>query len=337
MNSIFRSLFHRFGNGRAVPANGRAPAAVGSNGLLDREALIAMQDLEFISRNVVDGLLSGRHRSTHRGGCCEFAQHRPYSAGDEIRLIDWQIVARSDRYYVRQFEEETNAHSLMIVDASGSMRFGLSTPTKLQFACRAVACLSRLFLRQRDATGVAVVNHRASRYIPPRQKPLHLQAILQALALTEADGPTRLAQQVRACSGRLTRRGIVLIFSDCFTDVAELGTALRTIRARGHDAALFHIVAPEEVSFTFRHWSTFESLEIAGDRLDIDPASIRDEYLRQFNTFVSDLQTQVASAGCDYIQVQTDMDLGSILARYLKRRAGSGPRQLHYDEGEVAP
>ncbi|MCA9069735.1 MAG: DUF58 domain-containing protein, partial [Planctomycetaceae bacterium] len=137
--------------------------------------------LEFLSRRVVDGLLAGKHRSTTKGGCCEFAEHRQYAPGDEIRQIDWLVYARNDRYFIRQFEEETNLHAILAVDTSGSMKFGLSTASKLEYAKRAAACLARLLLRQRDAVGMAILNETKPLFVPSRQSAIHLQTLLAAL------------------------------------------------------------------------------------------------------------------------------------------------------------
>jgi uncharacterized protein (DUF58 family) len=326
---VLQSLFNRL---RREPATAREPGESTTQpaarpGVTDPKTLAAIQELELVSRHVVDGFYSGRHRSAHQGGCCEFAQHRPYTPGDELRRIDWQIYARRDRYYVRQFEQETNLQALLVVDSSGSMKFGMSTPSKLEFARRAAACLSRLLLRQRDAAGLIVAGDSANVFIPPRRKPSHMRVILESLAAAEARGATQLSRQLRDCGSRLARRGMILIFSDCFDEVDRLAHALRYLRARGHETVLFHILAPEEVTFQFRHWSSFKSLEADQVRIDVDPAAIRAEYLRRFAAFLTAIQSTVAATGGDYVRVQTDDDLATVLAYYLRRRAASARGQ----------
>jgi uncharacterized protein (DUF58 family) len=280
--------------------------------------------LELLSRGVVDGLLAGKHRSTTKGGCCEFAQHRAYAPGDEIRMIDWQVYARNDRYYIRQYEEETNLQACLALDTSGSMKFGLSTISKLDYASRAAACLARLLLHQRDAVGAAVLNEKSPTFVPPRQNASHLQAILFALQGASASHGGSLAAHIRACIPRMRRRGLFVLFSDCFCDLEELSKALRVVRARGHDVLVFQVLAPEEVHFNFRHWSSFQSLEAAGHKINLDPAGIRDAYLKRFSEFLEQLEEMVTGIGADYVRVTTNHDLAESLAYFLRRRGAKG-------------
>jgi len=277
--------------------------------------------LELLSRTVVDGLLAGKHRSTTKGGCCEFSQHRQYSHGDEIRQIDWQVFARNDKYFIKQFEEETNLHAMMAIDTSGSMKFGLSTVSKLDFAKQASACLSRLLLHQRDAVGTMILNEEAPAFLPPKQHAAHLQAILSTLESSRPSAGGSLGQQVRAVIPRMQRRGLFVLFSDCFGDLEELGTALRIVRGRGHDIVLMHILAPEEIRFDFRHWSAFQSLEADGQKINLDPAAIRDEYLNRMRGFLNELQELVTGLGGDYVRMTTNQDLGEILGWFLRGRS----------------
>lgn len=276
--------------------------------------------LEFVSRTVVDGLLAGKHRSTTKGGCCEFAQHLQYAPGYEARQIDWQVFARSDRYVVKQYEEETNLHGMLAVDTSGSMRFGLSTVSKLEYACRAAACLARLLLHQRDAVGALVLNDQRPLFVPPRQRAVHLQAILSALQSAQAGGGGSLGGQIRACIPRLRRRGIFVLFSDCFGDLNDLAQALRIIRARGHDVVVMHVLAPEEVHFDFRRWSAFQSLEAAGQKIHLDPAAVRDGYLKRMGAFLQQLEDIVTGLGGDYVRMTTRHDLADVLGWFLRSR-----------------
>ncbi|MFC1759218.1 DUF58 domain-containing protein, partial [Planctomycetota bacterium] len=184
----------------------KEPAASPTN-LLDPKALAQVGQLELISTNVVDGFLSGKHRSSHKGGCTDFSEHRPYTKGDEIRMIDWRAFAKSDRYYVKQFDNETNLQALMIVDTSGSMGFGMSTPTKLNYAQMACACLSRLLLRQRDSVGLAVVDRQVRRFVPPQLRASHLQLIFDVLRTVQPEGTTRLDGPILEAARRLKRKG----------------------------------------------------------------------------------------------------------------------------------
>ncbi len=297
--------------------------AIDNNGieLLDSGALGKVGHLELLSKNVVDGVLSGKHRSTHRGGCFEFAEHRAYSAGDEIRLIDWRVYAKSDRYYIKQFEEETNLQAVMVVDASGSMQFGQSTVSKLDYARMACACLSRLMLRQRDAVGMALIDQKMRQYIPPRSQAHHLQALLDALRRTQAGGMTALSGNLHEVARRIKRRGLIVIFSDCFGDLESLKRAIHHLRLRGHEVLIFHVLAPEELSFPFDRFSQFECFEQVDFRVDLDPPTIRKQYLQRMQNYLEDLQQSCTRLGCDYVQFTTDRDLGDTLAYYLSRRA----------------
>ena len=302
-----------------TPAPG---AAVGyASELIDPKVMEQIGYLEMLSRTVVDGLLAGKHRSTTKGGCCEFSQHRQYAPGDEIRQIDWQVFARNDRYFIKQFEEETNLHAVMALDTSGSMKFGLSTVSKLDYARRAAACIARMLLRQRDAVGTAILNEQTPMFLPPKQNAAHLQAILSTLSAAQPSSGGSLAAQIRAMVPRMRRRGLFVLFSDCFGDLDELSTSLRIVRARGHDVVVMHVLAPEEIHFDFRHWSSFQSLEVAGHRMNLDPAAIRDEYLKRVRAFVEKLENIVTGLGGDYVRMTTNKDLAETLGWFLRQRA----------------
>jgi uncharacterized protein (DUF58 family) len=323
--NVIDAMFNPFrSNSKGAP-----PAPVNSGApfpadLVDPRVMNEIGSLELLSRTVADGLLSGKHRSTHKGGCGEFAQHRPYAAGDEVRHIDWQVFARNDRYFVRQFEEETNLHATLALDTSGSMRFGLSTVSKFEYARRAAACLARLLLHQRDAIGAAVLHDSAPFHVPPRQNASHLQSILFALTNAVPSDRVNLAAQIRSCIPRMRRRGLFVLFSDCFGDLDELTRALKVLRARGHDLLVFQILAPEEVHFDFRRWSSFQSLEETGVKLNLDPAAIRDEYLNRLRSFLDRLEDAITGIGGDYVRTTTAHDLAETLSYFLRRRMAGG-------------
>lgn len=292
-----------------------------SSELLTSDAMNQIGNLELLSTRVVDGVLSGKHRSTYLGGSFEFANHRAYSPGDSIRMIDWKVYARRDRYYVRQFEETTSLQGLMVVDSSGSMQFGQSTVSKLNYARAAAACLARLMLRQRDGVGLATVGRKVEQYIPPRGYPRHLHAILQALRQIEPQGETQLAPSLYDLPRRLKRRGLLLLFSDCFGDWDSTADALKRAQLRGHDVLVFHVLAPEELTFQFDRWSSFECLEQPSLRMDLDPPAIREAYLKSLHAFLDRISLDCTNMGADYVLLPTDTDLGQTLSYYLHRRA----------------
>ncbi|MGB7342976.1 MAG: DUF58 domain-containing protein [Pirellulaceae bacterium] len=304
----------------AIPGDRSAKTSTALDDLVDPQVMEQIGHLELLSRTVVDGLLAGKHRSTTKGGCSEFSQHRQYAPGDEVRQIDWQVYARNDRYFIKQFEEETNLHAMMAVDTSGSMKFGLSTQSKLQYAKRAAACLSRLLLRQRDAVGTMILNDTQPMFVPPRQHAAHLRAILSTLQMAQACDGGNLGAMIRQSVPRLQRRGLFVLLSDCFGDLDDLATGLRMVRGRGHDVIVMHVMAPEELSFDFRHWSKFQSLEIADQRIDLDPPSIRREYLRRVSEFVEQLEEMTVSLGGEYVRMTTSTDLSQTLDWFLRSR-----------------
>jgi uncharacterized protein (DUF58 family) len=312
--------FFRSRSEAAVTAGRVAGAVASRSEIVDPRVMERIGNLELLSRTVVDGLLAGKHRSTTKGGCCEFAQHRQYVPGDEIRQIDWQVYARNDRYYIRQFEEETNLHGIVALDTSGSMRFGLSTISKLDYARNAAACLARLLLHQRDAVGAVVLTDNRPLFVPPKQNAAHLRAVLSCLTAAEVGGGGCLGTQIRAVIPRLRRRGLFILFSDCFGDVDELHRALRAVRSRGHDVIVMNVLAPEEIHFDFRRWSSFRSLELSSHHVDLDPPAVRDEYLKQMRQHLDRLEEMVTGLGGDYVRMTTNHDLADVLGWYLRSR-----------------
>lgn len=280
----------------------------------------SLQDLDFVATQIVDGFISGNHRSTMRGGCTEFAEHRAYSPGDEVRLLDWRVFAKSDRYYVKQFDEETSLNALLVLDVSGSMGFGMSTASKFAYARSACACLARLLLSQRDPVGLALSSLPQGTYIPPRSTATHFHLFLDRLAKAKPESETSLLATLDEMIRRVRRRGVFLIFSDCFVDVTALQKKLKIIRGRGHQVVVFHTMAPEELSFEFPASSRFECLEVNGYHLDLDPVVIREQYLEGVHDFLDELKAACTSCGCDYVPVNTGVPLGETIAAYLRER-----------------
>ena len=277
--------------------------------------------LELIAARVVEGFVSGKHRSPYKGGTIEFSEHRHYTPGDELRLLDWRAFARSDRYYIKQFQEETNLKATVVVDASGSMAFGRSTATKFDYARMLGACLARLMLLQRDAVALALIDTAVRDYVPPRSRPGHFQALIRSLESARPGGETSLAANLADLARRIKRRGLVVLCSDCFDEVEPLLNILHQLRLRGQEVLLFHIMAPEELTFPFNHWSRFECLEVDGRRVHIDPPAARKGYLRRVGQFLEDLRQGCARIECDYVPLTTDQPLGEALALYLGRRS----------------
>jgi uncharacterized protein (DUF58 family) len=276
--------------------------------------------LDLIAQTVVDGFLSGKHRSTHKGGCTDFAEFRPYARGDSIRLLDWRHFARSDRYYVKCFDDETNLQALLIVDASGSMGFGLSTVSKWQYAQMAAACLAHLLLRQRDSVGAALVGSSVLNFVKPQPRASHLARVLTLLQTTNPQGPSSLPDRLTELATRLKRRGMVILLSDCFGDVQALKQSLERFRHHGNDVVVLQTLAPEELTFPFRREALFQDLEVH-KRLQINPNSLRKAYLEEFQKFMDELKSGLTSIGADLMTFTTGDNLGDVLAYHLHRRA----------------
>ncbi len=289
--------------------------------LLDPETLARIGGLDLVARTVVDGVMSGMHRSTHKGGCCEFDEHRAYAQGDDLRLIDWRLYARRDRYYVKRFEDETNLQAWLMVDTSASMKFGMSTMSKFDYSRMAAACLARLLLKQRDSIGLLTNAGDTRQMIPPRPQAGHFMAVVDLLEKATAGGAVQLHETVDDLCSIVRRRGLIVVFSDCFGDLDELSRSLQQLRLRGHDVLVFQVLAPEEISFSFRNSAIFEDLEARSNRLSIHPGSIRRHYLQEFESFMQDLHDRMAKIDCDFVTLSTDRNLGDSLAYYLSRRA----------------
>jgi uncharacterized protein (DUF58 family) len=289
--------------------------------VLDSRELARLEGLELLASRVVDGLLSGKHRSELKGGSAEFTEHRGYVPGDEIRLIDWKVFGKSDRYFIKQYIEQTCLQVIVVLDGSGSMGFGLTGESKFQYARSLAACLARLVLRQSDSAGLAVLGEALRNYVPPRANPNHFQAILQSLRQARPGGQTSLAQNLTGLARRIKRRGLLVLLSDCFDDLDALRQAFQFLRARGHEIILLHTMAPEELTFDFGGWSRFDCLEVDGSHLNLDPSLVRDDYLENVQSFLSALKRICAEIGCDYHPLPTDKPMGDALAYYLKRRS----------------
>jgi len=307
-------------SGAGAPAPAPSAAKPASIPFFDPQMLSKLGRLDLISRMVVDGFLSGKHRSTHKGGCTDFAEFRPYAHGDDVRLLDWRHYARSDRYYVKRYDDETNLQALLIVDTSGSMNFGLSTVSKWRYAQMAAASLAHLLLRQRDSAGLALVGDRLLDFIKPQPRANHLARLLDLLGGQQPAGPSNIADVLSELSGRLKRRGMVIFISDCFGDVPALKHVLEQYRFRGHDVLVAQILAPEELTFPFKREAFFQDLELHG-RMQVNPNTVRKAYLEEFRAFMERLREATNDIGVDLMTFSTADDLGEVLAYHLRRRA----------------
>jgi uncharacterized protein (DUF58 family) len=286
----------------------------------DPTSLAKYGRLALVARDLVEGFLTGVHKSPYKGFSVEFAEHRQYYPGDEIRHIDWRVYGKTDRYYIKEYEEETNLRAFLLVDASGSMAYRGASYSKFQFAQYIAASLAYLMLHQRDAVGLGTYDSRIRQLIPPRANAKHLLQLLHVLEQTQPGGETRMAPLWHELAGRFQRRGMVVIISDCFDQVGPLVRALRHFRHERHEVLLFQILAPEEIEFPFKKWTMFRNLEMPGHKLRVDPHQLRKDYLRNFQAFCKELHDQAGQMQVDYHLIRTDEPVERALGAYLTRR-----------------
>jgi uncharacterized protein (DUF58 family) len=286
----------------------------------DPSSLAKYGRLAMVARTVVEGFLSGVHKSPYKGFSVEFAEHRQYYPGDEIRHIDWRAYGKTDRYYIKEYEEETNLRAYLLVDASGSMAYSGRGLSKFQYAQYVAASLSYLMLHQLDAVGLVTHDTRVRQLIPPRANSKHLLNLLHTLEQTAPGGETSMAPLWHELAGQINRRGLIVILSDCFDQLGPLTRALRHFRHRRHEVLLFHVLAPEEIEFPFKKWTQFRNLEVAGDKRLVDPQRLRKEYLQNFNAFCQQLRDQAGQMQIDYHLMRTDEPVEKALGLYLTKR-----------------
>ena len=288
--------------------------------LFDPTTLAKYGRLSLVARQVVEGFLSGVHKSPYKGFSVEFAEHRQYYPGDEIRHIDWRVFGKTDRFYIKEHEEETNLQAHLLIDASGSMAYGGRTVSKFQYAQYLAASLAYLMLHQRDAVGLVVHDERLRTMLPPRSTSKQLMQVLHTLEKTAPGGETHLAPIWDRLAGRLRPRGMLLIFSDCFDDLKRLTHALRHLRHRRHEIMLFHILAPEEIDFPFTKRAQFRHLEATSQVRMVDPSAVRSAYRKNFESFCQALRKQASNLQIDYHQMRTDEPVDRALGAYLMKR-----------------
>ena len=303
-------------------ANSTSPPLLAAPDLLARVA-----QLELRARSVVEGALAGMHRSPHRGSSVEFAQHRDYVQGDEIRHIDWKVYSRTDRYHVKQYEEETNLRATLAVDVSASMNYrgASSTATKREFGITLAIALSYLLTRQRDMVGLATFDAGISRFVPPAGTAAHLRQIAEILAAEPARQRTGIADTFHALADRLKRRGMVVVISDLLDDASSVLRGLQHLRHRRHDVLLLHVLDNDEITFPFSESMVFEGME-GEPPLHIEPRAMRAEYLRAFDAYRQELRGGCRERGVDYHLFNTSDPLESALPQFLASRQGKSGR-----------
>ena len=290
-----------------------------SKRFLHPDAIARISRLDLRARWIVEGFLSGQHRSPYFGQSVEFVQHRAYVPGDDLRHLDWKIWAKQDRFYIKQYEEETNLRCTLLVDLSESMLYGQPPWTKREYACTAAVSLAYLLLRQQDAVGCISFDDEVRYRAPQRSARSHLSAIIQTLATGEPRGKTDISGILTAAGEASPQRGLIVLISDLLADRASLLNGLRALRQRGHEVLVFHVLDPDELTFPFSGPTRFEDLE-GPSHVTCNPRALRDGYLAALQTFLDEVRRGCAAAACDYVLSPTNGPLDALLAAYLHRR-----------------
>lgn len=287
---------------------------------LDAAVLNRLMHLILLARSPMEGSVTGHHKSPHRGSSVEFAEYRNYVPGDDTRRLDWRVFARTDRFYLKEFEAETNLRCYFVLDCSGSMKFAGAGSSKLDYAKRLTATLAYLLSHQGDAVGLVCTGPRTFFEIPPRRHPSHLKLVLETLDKSEAHGDTGLIDALHDLAEKVHRRALVVVLSDFFCDLAPLLNCLQHLRFQKHDLALFHLLDRAEMDFQFDRPVRFVDLE-SSMSIVTEPSSIRDEYLRQLRLFLAQLREGCHEFEADYRQVVTDKGYEQVAADFMVERA----------------
>jgi len=282
--------------------------------------LSRVSQLQLFARGVVEGVSGGLHRSRHVGSSIEFKEHRPYVSGDETRFIDWKLFGKTDRLYIRQYEDETNLRCTIAIDQSGSMRYSGSRSngiSKHQFAVRLAACLAYLLVNQQDAVGLATFDSKIRTYIPPRSQPNHLQTLFEAMVNSKPGNETDLSIVLQSLLNHCKRRGLVFLVSDCFGDVQSIVKALALLRSNQQEIVVFQIWDEDEINFPFQMRTMFRSLELDSDQVMVDPTTLRSTYLENLQKFRRELQQGCLQNRVDLVSVCNSESLSVVLSNYI--------------------
>ncbi len=294
--------------------------AVAPQSYLDPAALSKFGLNPLLARRVVEGFITGLHRSPFHGVSVEFADHREYVPGDDLKYLDWYLYARTDEYYIKRFEEETNLRCYLLLDHSGSMAFGTAELTKWDYACFLSSCLAYLMLKQQDAVGLSLFGSSPLVLVPPRCRQTHLRQLMSTMLQNPPTGTTNMAYSLRAIVRNLQRRGLVVVISDLIDEPEQMLRTLRLLKSHQHDVIVFHIEDPAEIEFPFSGAGLFRDLE-TGEEMEIDPAAVRKEYLERREEFNQSIRSSLVHAGIDYCPVDTRQPYDKALSAYLQRRA----------------
>ena len=286
---------------------------------LDPKALARLGAIPLEARHAMSGNVTGRHRSPHRGSSVEFAEYRKYVQGDDTRRLDWKAYARSDRYYIKEFEADTNLRAYFVLDSSGSMGFSAADDARIQFARKLTATLAYLIVNQGDAAGLSVCQEKIHVEMPPTRRAAHLNHMFEVLAKTEPMGETGLVEALHTIAEKVNQRALVIILSDLFCDTNAFADALQHLRYRKHDIAVFHMLDKQEIDFDFERQHRFVDME---DKTSVvaEPILIAEDYRKAMKEFLETVQTKCHDVHADYHLITTDQDYEEIIHNFLTTR-----------------
>ncbi len=286
---------------------------------LEPEVLSQLSNISLVARLVVEGFITGLHKSPYHGFSVEFAEHRQYMPGDEIKRIDWKVYGKTDRFYVKEYEEETNLKCYILLDISGSMKYSSGGISKIEYGSYLAASLSYLMLKQRDATGLALYSDRIKKFIPPRSVWTYLNRILTELENVVCEDETSTSVTFHELAERINRRGLIIIISDLIDDMDEVLKALRHFRHRKHEVLVFHVLDKKEINFDFPRSGIFRDIE-TGEEINTQPWHIREDYSKQVQQFIDFYRKNCRDNLIDYIPVNTSTPYDKVLMEYLVKR-----------------
>ena len=294
-----------------------------SGHILTPDIISRLNNLSLKARFVVEGFIVGLHKSPYHGFSVEFSEHRAYGAGDEIRHVDWKLWGKTDRFFIKQFEEETNLKSYLLVDQSLSMTYKSKTMTKLEYAQILAASLGYLMLKQQDAVGLTLFDDRIRVNIPARSKRSHLNIILSQMQNIIAGPETTIAPVLHKTAEAIKKRGLIILISDLFDDPDKVLSGLQHFRYKGHEVIVFHVLDPQELTLDFTQRTRFRDME-SGEEIVTDPWHIQSDYQKSMEQFCDYIKSNCRQKNIDYVQLSTDFPLDMALSEYLIKRKRIG-------------
>jgi uncharacterized protein (DUF58 family) len=290
---------------------------------LDPAGLNRVGNLELIAKQVVEGFLTGRHRSPFHGFSVEYLDHRPYTPGDDLRGLDWKMLARSDKYQVKLYEDETNLRAYILLDCSESMAFKSGEMDKLSYGCYLAAALSYLLIRQNDAVGLLLFDDKVREYIPPKAHPTQFRRVLQSLDKLKPGGETNVGSVLHEAAERTKRRGLIILISDLIDNEDKIADGLQHFRHNNHEVIVFHTMDDAELTFPYDRLTRFKDMEGAG-RVVANPKSLRRRYLERIKTFTDRVKNDCFERKISYNLANTTLPYDRFLAAYLDKRSRIG-------------